>query len=152
MISFISLPFFALCVSPGDSRSHNALHCILGNQHYFCQLFQLQPWIICGVSSGHCSFFQHYLHCHVTCYSGSWPPASACFHQVFALCSLTDRHLCSLHNTANHKLLFASTSLKKKTFKGGSWLKVSICDVSKSLHLHMRDWSWTDGLNRETKC
>ncbi|XP_051272412.1 olfactory receptor class A-like protein 4 isoform X2 [Dicentrarchus labrax] len=46
-----------------------------------------------GVSFGHCSFCQHYFYCHVSCRSGSWPPAAAVFHQVCAL-SLTDSTLC----------------------------------------------------------
>lgn len=75
---------FASCVSPGDSRAHNALHCILGNQHYLRQLFQLQPRLLSRVSPGHCSFCQHHLHCHVTCCSGCWPSAAAFFHQVYA--------------------------------------------------------------------
>lgn len=80
-ISHPVLPFFVL-FPPGDSGSHHALHYILGHQHDLCQLFQLQPWFLGWVSFDHCSFCQHYLHCHVTGRPGNWTPAAAFFHQV----------------------------------------------------------------------
>ena len=38
--------FLALCDFPGDSQPRLALYYILGNQHYLCQLFQLQQGLI----------------------------------------------------------------------------------------------------------